>query len=163
MCFGAKTTSWNEEVNPVLFPLTYFRWTGIGCDTRRMSGNCLGGVLIRPYLEVARFIIALAHDLLMWILSLSDTSERIDRWRLRLSTLDRNVVYRNRVKHEVAEAQSRLRTDGENKIDFDVGLFVCNVKNTQKADIEISYMHICMECNVETELTTGNSDGDRIQ
>lgn len=43
----------------------------------------------------------------------------------------------------------QLRTDGEETIDNDDDLPVCNVRVTRSLDEKVSYMHICMQCNAD--------------
>lgn len=47
-----------------------------------------------------------------WILNLSESSERLSRWRLRLSEIDFEVVHRAEVKQQTADDLPRLPTDG---------------------------------------------------
>ena len=63
---------------------------------------------LRPYVEGTRFTIRTDHDALRWLMTLSDTSGRLTRWRLRLQEFDFDIVYRPGRVHQVPDALSRL-------------------------------------------------------
>ncbi|CAN8073881.1 unnamed protein product [Agarophyton chilense] len=67
---------------------------------------------LRPYLEGTRFAIRTDHDSLRWLLNITDASSRLARWRLRLSEYDYEITYRPGIKHQAADALSRIITDG---------------------------------------------------
>ena len=63
---------------------------------------------LRPYAEGTRFTIRTDHDALRWLMTLSDISGRLTRWRLRLQEFDFDIVYRPGRVHQVPDALSRL-------------------------------------------------------
>lgn len=68
---------------------------------------------LRPYIEGTRFLIRCDHKALKWILTTTTcTNNRLNRWRILLSEFDYDVEYKPGVKHAVADALSRLPTDG---------------------------------------------------
>jgi len=69
-------------------------------------------LLLRPYLDGVRFTVRTDHSALRWILNLNDTTARLTRWRLRLMEFEFEVVHRKGIKHQAADALSRLETSG---------------------------------------------------
>ena len=71
--------------------------------------------ILRPYLERTRFMVYTDHEALKWLLNLSDTEAhgRLARWRLRLAEFDFEVAYKKGAKNTIADALSRLETEGE--------------------------------------------------
>ena len=69
-------------------------------------------LLLRPYLEGQRFTVRTDHDSLRWVLNLADAKGRLARWRLRLSEFDFDVEHRAGIKHQAADALSRMTTTG---------------------------------------------------
>ena len=67
---------------------------------------------LRPYIEGQKFTVRTDHDALRWLLTLSDPSGRLMRWRLRLSEFDFEIQYRPGRVHQVPDALSRLITPG---------------------------------------------------
>ena len=65
-------------------------------------------LLLRPYLEGQRFTVRSDRDSLRWVLNLADAKGRLAGWRLRLSEYDFVVEHRAGIKHQAAEALSRL-------------------------------------------------------
>ena len=74
---------------------------------------------LRPYLEGTRFTIRTDHLALKWLMNLSDASGRLQRWRLRLQPFEYDIVHRPGVKHQAADALSRLPTTGTDQTDLD--------------------------------------------
>ena len=74
---------------------------------------------LRPYLEGQRFTLRTDHDSLRWIMNLSDASGRLQRWRLRLADFEYDVVHRAGIKHQAADALSRMPTDGSDQTPLD--------------------------------------------
>ena len=69
-------------------------------------------LLLRPYLEHARFTVRTDHSPLKWLLNLKDCSGRLARWRLRLLPFHYDVVHKAGLKHQAPDALSRLPTAG---------------------------------------------------
>ena len=67
---------------------------------------------LRPYLYGSAFNRRTDHEALRWVLNLADSSGRLARWRLRLAEYDYEVQYRPDINHQLADGESRLRTDG---------------------------------------------------
>lgn len=67
----------------------------------------------RPYLLYEKFIVHTYHATLHWILTISDTSGRLMRWRLRLAEFDFEVKYKKGRKNQQAGALCRLLTNSE--------------------------------------------------
>lgn len=76
-------------------------------------------LILRPYLEGSRFTIRTDHQALKWLMNLSDASGRLQRWRLRLQPFEYDIVHRPGVKHQAADAMSRLNTTGTDQTDLD--------------------------------------------
>jgi transposase InsO family protein len=68
----------------------------------------------RPYLENMPFIVRSDHQALRWLFSVavSDVNPRLVSWRLALSAYDFEVQYKPGPSQKVADALSRLPTDG---------------------------------------------------
>ena len=63
---------------------------------------------LRPYIERETFTVRTEHDALRWLMTLTDSSGRLMRWRLRLSEFDFTIQYRPGIIHQVPDALSRL-------------------------------------------------------
>ena len=63
---------------------------------------------LRPYVEGTRFTVRTDHDALRWLMSLTDSSGRLTRWRLRLAEYDFTIQYCPGRVHQVPDALSRL-------------------------------------------------------
>ena len=72
--------------------------------------------LLRPYLEGIRFDFYTGHQVLRWILSGSDHSGLLARWRIRSLEFEFTVTYKKEAKNTIADAISRLLTSGEAKL-----------------------------------------------
>ena len=70
--------------------------------------------MLRPYIEGAKFLIRCDHRALKWILTTTAcTNNRLNRWRLLLAEFDYDVEYKSGQRHAVADALSRIPTDGK--------------------------------------------------
>ena len=72
--------------------------------------------ILRPYLERNHFEVYTDHQPLRWLLSLSDASGRLARWRLLLQEMDFTIQYKKGIKNTIADAISRLPTFGETTV-----------------------------------------------
>jgi len=69
--------------------------------------------LLRPCIEGTKFLIRCDHKALKWILTTTAcTNNRLNRWRILLSEFDYDVEYKPGPQHAVADALSRLSTEG---------------------------------------------------
>jgi len=69
--------------------------------------------LLRPYIEGTEFLIRCGHKTLKWILTATAcTKNRLNRWRILLSEFDYDLEYKPGPQHAVADALSRLPTEG---------------------------------------------------
>ena len=86
--------------------------------------------MLRPYLEGTHFHLFTDHQALKWILSGSDHSGRLARWRLGLLEFDFTISYKKGIKNTIADAVSRLPTYGESDFapDIDVPCYVVESK-----------------------------------
>lgn len=82
---------------------------------------------LRPYLQGNTFVLRTDHAALRWILNMADATGKLARWRLRLLEYDYEIQHRPGVKHQAADALSRVRTDGgdETELDDEVPTFEC--------------------------------------
>ena len=80
---------------------------------------------LRPYIEWQKFTLRTDHDALRWLLTLSDPSGRLMRWRLRLSEFDFEIKYRPSRVHQVPDALSRLIAPGSDPrpVDDEIPIF----------------------------------------
>lgn len=74
---------------------------------------------LRPYLQGVHFTVNTDHSCLRWLMSISDPSGRLMRWRLRLSEFDFAVKYKKGTCNVHADALSRLETLGETQLEID--------------------------------------------
>ena len=63
---------------------------------------------LRPYIEGQKFTIRTHYDALRWLMTLTNSSGRLMRWRLRLSEFDFTITYRPERVHQVPDALSGL-------------------------------------------------------
>lgn len=107
-------------------------------ETRKVTTpkECLAifwSLLLLPfYLEVDWLTIHIAHDSLKWTLNPSVSIGHLEQWRLRLSKLKYDALYRARVKHHAGDALSHLTTTGHSAspFDYDLPLFVTDASTT---------------------------------
>jgi len=68
---------------------------------------------LRPYIEGTRFSVRCDHKALKWILTTTAcTNIRLNRWRIRLAEFDYDVDYKPVRQHAIADALSRMSTEG---------------------------------------------------
>ena len=63
---------------------------------------------LRPYVEGTKFTVRTYHDALRWLMSLTESSVRLTRWRLRLAEYDLTNQYGPGRVHQVPDALSCL-------------------------------------------------------
>ena len=93
-------------------------WSPVGCWSKTLNSadqnysaterECFSVVwaitTLRPYIEGTKFTVRTDHDLLRWLLALTEPSGRLMRWRLRLSEFNFKIVYRPGRVHQVPDA-----------------------------------------------------------
>ncbi|CAN8076676.1 unnamed protein product, partial [Agarophyton chilense] len=87
---------------------------------------------LRPYLQGERLTVNTDHSSLQWLLSITDQSGSLTRWRLRLSEFDFEVKYKKGLANVLADGLSRLKKLGETqgKIDEDITCFYMETHST---------------------------------
>ena len=81
---------------------------------------------LRPYIEGTHFTVRTNDDALRWIMTLTESSCRITRWRLRPAEFDFMIEYCPGRLHQVPDAPSRLfapSKGNQSEIDDDVPTF----------------------------------------
>ena len=63
---------------------------------------------LRPYVEDTKFNVRTDHDVLRWLMSLTESSGRLTRWRLRLAEYDFTIQYHPGRVPQLPDALSRL-------------------------------------------------------
>ena len=74
---------------------------------------------LRPYIEGTHFKVRTDYEALKWLMTLTDPSGRLTRWRLRLAEFDYEITYRPGRVHQVPDALSRIETSGVDKSPVD--------------------------------------------
>jgi RNase H-like domain found in reverse transcriptase len=88
---------------------------GNNSATEKEALDVIWGIRVcKPYLEGKHFVVCSDHQALRWLFSvaISDVNPRLVRWRLALSTYEFEVQYKPGPTQKVADALSRLPTDG---------------------------------------------------
>lgn len=67
-------------------------------------------IFLRPYIEELPFSVQTGHDALRWLLTISDATGRLMRWRFRLSAFAFTITYHPSLEHQVPDAPSRILT-----------------------------------------------------
>lgn len=75
------------------------------------------------------------HASLRWLPNVTDPSGRLIRWRLRLSELDFEVIYKKGRENTQADVLSHLPSAGSNQdpVDYDVPCFLADCFNVDSA------------------------------
>ena len=84
--------------------------------------------ILRPYIENTTFTVFTDHAALRWMFNLSDASNRLARWRLRLLEFDFEIKYRKGANNTVADAISRLPTYGHTNRAADLDIPCLNIE-----------------------------------
>ena len=71
-----------------------------------------GVTVCAPYLIGEKFTVFTDHKPLKWLATATNETGRLMRWRLRLSSFDFDVFYKKGVDNAVADAVSRVTTNG---------------------------------------------------
>lgn len=104
--------------------------------TRR---ECLAVVWIalqlRPNLEGAWLTVRTDHEAFEWLLSVSDASGKLARWKLQFFGFEFDIVHRANIRHQAADGLLRLPTDGTDNTKLDDHISVLAVTtNTANTD-----------------------------
>ena len=77
--------------------------------------------MVRPYLERKKFVLNTDHQALTWLCAIADnqTTGRLIRWRFRLKEFDYMSNYVKGTSNRVADALSRLSTNGDITLQVD--------------------------------------------
>lgn len=119
-----RTTSWAKTLNDQEIELQ---------TTHRGCLYFLWAVLSKPfYLEGDRLLIRTDDETFRCLLTTSDTSGKITRWILRLFEVKLGIVHRAGIKHQVADATSRLQTEGTHKTELDDDILVLAQRSNKK-------------------------------
>ena len=112
---GATLLQQQNETKPNKWtPIGYWSKTLTNCERNHSTTEreCFSFVwavtTLQPYIEGLKFAIRTDHDALHWLMTLTDSSGRLMRWRLRLSKFDFTITYRPGRVHQVPDALSRL-------------------------------------------------------
>lgn len=82
--------------------------------------------ICHPYVKGQRFTICTHHSALRWMMEVTDPTERLMRWRLRLDDLDFDVKYRKGKCNCQGDCMSRLEpySFAEMEIDDEIPSFL---------------------------------------
>ena len=112
---GATLLQQQNETEPNEWkPIGYWSKTLTDCErnystTERERFSVVWAVTtLRPYIEGLKFTVRTDHDALRWIMTLTDSSGRLLRCRLRLSEFDFTTTYRPGRVNQVPDALYRL-------------------------------------------------------
>ena len=111
---GATLLQKQNETKNEWTPIGY--WPKTLMDTERNYSTteleCYSVVwavtMLRTYIEGETFTVRTDHDALRWLMTLTDSSGRLMRWRIRLSKFDFTIQYRPGTVHQVPDALSRI-------------------------------------------------------
>lgn len=84
----------------------YRRGKALQCDGEGIISVLWGIRTLRPYVEGTTFVVRSDREALRWMMVLSGTHGRLDRWRITLTTFHFTVQYRPGMKSQVSEAPS---------------------------------------------------------
>lgn len=79
-----------------------------GYDASEISRGVWAVLLLGVYLEGCTYITRMDCHALSWIMNLTDATEKLACWRLRLLEFDFDIVHRRGVKHQVIDAVFRI-------------------------------------------------------
>ena len=94
-------------------------------------------MLLRPYLLMTHFIIRSDQYPLKWIFGTNAKGVKLDRWRLRLQEFDFTVEHLPGIKNRVADAMSRLKTQGDDERHQAVDVDIATISGTPTHCVEI--------------------------
>lgn len=97
---------------------------------------------------------------LRWILNLTAASQQLVRWRFCFLEFHIDAVHRAGVRHQAADALSRVPSDGTNKtqLEDDLPVMVIRVENH---DLHLSPLH--MSEDISSTLKRFNVDQNKLQ
>jgi len=108
-----------QQTDDKYLPVGYFR-TGLLPEEKNYTVTEIEGLgvvwdvgSLRPYIEGTKFLIRCDQKALKWIRATTAcTNKRLNRWRILLSEVDYDVECKPGPQHAVADALSRLPTEG---------------------------------------------------
>lgn len=84
------------------------------------------------YLDGKKFTTQKDRDLPRWILNFVDATDRLARWQLGLYEYEFDLVHRDGIKHQKADALSSLRTEGTDDLPLEDKLSLISVQHVDK-------------------------------
>lgn len=117
-------------------------------------------LLFRPYFESTENTKEPYLDWIKYIFKQPDASGRLARCDLPVADFDFDVAQRAGVKRRAADALPELPTKGDESIDLDDDVLVCNSNNTQVTNGETLFGPVCTECDAERDVIADKHDED---
>lgn len=111
-------------------------------------------LVLRPYLEVNQFSIRTDHNCLKWISILADAHGRLGRWHLHLLKFEFDVVHRAVVKHQAANALSRMPADITDTAPIEYEMPIAVIDTSSKIKYKITLQYPC--CQINAQVIEGN-------
>lgn len=112
-------------------------------------------LILRPYLEENRFIIQTNHDCLKWILNLVGATDRFASSHPAVYEFEVDVVYRDGIKRQRADALSRMPTEGADTRPIE-GRPIRVIDTTSKTKDETTLLLVC--CRANAHVVEDNDD-----
>lgn len=100
----SEATERTQQTDQVLFTLYIRRLTGICHNLPKILRRDIGGTVSPLPLEVTCLTNWMDHDALKWILYLTNSTVKLDRWQLRLSKMELNVIHFAVIKPQPTDA-----------------------------------------------------------
>ena len=123
-------------------PIGYFSRALLPADKNYFATEieALGGVwavtYVRSYLGWAEFLVRCDHRALLSVLTNMSPNARINRWRLRLSEYTYEIRHKPGKDHKIADALSRLPTEGLDSTPLDEDIPILAVETRASDALE---------------------------
>ena len=122
--------------------------------------------VLRPYLQGGHFVVHTDQASLRWLLTTTEGTGRLMRWRLRLSEFDFTVKYKKGTSNSVADCLSRLGSRGSttDEVDDEIPCFALealDLADHSHDDEETPSKHDVWEDHDLILVASGESDGPR--
>lgn len=111
-------------------------------------------LLLRPYLEGSQLTICtdqVAHKL---ILDLADATGVFANWQIRLFEHELDIVHSAGIKHQEADALSKLKSTGTDQMRIDEEITVLSITTSIRLE-NVEARVICMQCYGEIDDSKG--------